>query len=53
MGYRILGFAVWKGARWYVARKYPWLRPVATGALVAGVLAVAAAKARPSARGVA
>lgn len=40
-GYKILGFVVWRGARWYVrraARRYVPSRPAAVGA---GALAVA------------
>jgi hypothetical protein len=33
MLYKALGFAVWKGARWYVARRLPSRRLMLTGAL--------------------
>jgi hypothetical protein len=47
MGYKILGFAVWKGAKWYLGRRYPKARPVALGAVVAiAVLTVAVKQAR-------
>ena len=42
MGYRILGFTVWKGAKWFVRRRYGHLVPsrkVTAGVVV--VLAVA------------
>jgi hypothetical protein len=25
MGYKLLGFVVWQGARWYLRRRYPGL----------------------------
>jgi hypothetical protein len=34
-GYRLLGFAVWHGARWYLRRRLPSGRKVATAGLVA------------------
>jgi hypothetical protein len=40
-GYQALGFAVWKGAKWYLRRRYGDApRKVALGGLVAVVLAV-------------
>jgi hypothetical protein len=46
MGYKMLGFVVWQGARWYARRRVSQMMPsrrVATAALVAiGVAAVAA-----------
>jgi hypothetical protein len=36
-GYKLLGFAVWRGAKWYARRKMPSRR--ATAATVAGALA--------------
>jgi hypothetical protein len=33
MFYKALGFAVWKGAKWYVARKLPSRKLVVGGAL--------------------
>ena len=50
MRYKILGFAVWQGARWYVRRRVSNLVPsrrVITAAAVVGLvgaLAVAAAQ---------
>jgi hypothetical protein len=50
MRYKLLGFAVWQGARWYVRRRIRALVPsrrVASAMLVAsavGVLAVVAAR---------
>jgi hypothetical protein len=50
MRYKLLGFAVWQGARWYVRRRLRALVPsrrIATTVLVAGVVgAVALAAAR-------
>jgi hypothetical protein len=50
MRYKILGFAVWQGARWYLRRRLRALVPsrrVASTLLVAGVVgAVAVAAAR-------
>jgi hypothetical protein len=48
MFYRALGFAVWKGAKWYLGRRLPSRRllvlggAAATAAAVASVLAVGA-----------
>ena len=48
MLYKVLGFAVWKAAKWYIGRRAPsrrWLvagGAVATAAAVASVLAVGA-----------
>jgi len=42
MFYKALGFAVWKGARWYLGRKLPPARLVA-GIGVAAVAATAVA----------
>jgi len=50
MRYKLLGLAVWKGARWYMGRRYGRLVPsrrVLAGALVASAvsaLAVAATR---------
>lgn len=39
VGYQILGFAVWRGARWYLHRRYGDApRRIALGALLALVL---------------
>jgi hypothetical protein len=45
MRYKLLGFAVWKGARWYVQRRYGRLIPsrrVLTGALVVSAVSAMA-----------
>ena len=45
MRYKVLGFVVWQGARWYARRRISRLIPsrrVATGALVVGVVSAAA-----------
>ena len=41
MVYKALGFAVWKGAKWYLGRKLPGSRVIAGAGL--GALAAAAA----------
>jgi hypothetical protein len=50
MGYKVLGYIVWHGAKWYVRRRYGHLpRNVAIGALVAGgVVAALVAQRRGS-----
>jgi hypothetical protein len=53
MRYKLLGFAVWQGARWYVRRRIRSLVPsrrVATGALVVGVVGTVALVAARSGR---
>jgi hypothetical protein len=45
MLYKTLGFAVWKGAKWYLARKAPGTRVIAglgLGALAATAAALGA-----------
>jgi hypothetical protein len=45
MRYKLLGFAVWQGARWYVRRRLSRLvtsRKLATTALVVGVVGTVA-----------
>jgi hypothetical protein len=45
MGYKILGFAVWQGARWYARRRVSQMIPsrrIATAALVASAVATIA-----------
>lgn len=45
MAYKMLGFVVWQGARWYARRRVGSLVPskrVATGALVVGVVGIGA-----------
>jgi hypothetical protein len=32
-GYRLLGFAVWRGAKWYLRRRLPSARALAAGAI--------------------
>jgi hypothetical protein len=44
-GYKALGFVVWKGGLWYLRRRYGLARRVGTGALAAGLVAVAGAAA--------
>jgi hypothetical protein len=46
MGYKVLGFAVWQGAKWYLRRKFPGAgRKLAiagaAGAVLAGGAAIA------------
>jgi len=36
-GYRILGFAVWQGGKWYLRRRLPSPRRVLVAGLLAGV----------------
>lgn len=41
MGYKLLGFIVWNGARWYVRRKYPDMpRKAAIAGGLAGALLI-------------
>jgi hypothetical protein len=42
MFYKALGFAVWKGATWYVGRKVPSRKLVMGGALALGVATLVA-----------
>jgi hypothetical protein len=37
-GYKLLGFAVWKGARWYLARRLNLRRLAAKAAIALGAL---------------
>ncbi len=46
MFYKALGFAVWKGAKWYVGRKLPSRKVIVGGALALGVATAVAAAAR-------
>lgn len=47
MGYKLLGYAVWRGARWYLRRRMPDLgRKLAIGALGVAALGGAAVAAR-------
>ncbi len=41
-GYRLLGFAVWRGAKWYLRKRLPSKGKLVLGGL-AGVTAVGAA----------
>jgi len=36
-GYRLLGFVVWHGGRWYLRRRLPSRRALITGTLVVAV----------------
>jgi hypothetical protein len=42
MGYKILGYAVWNGGKWYLGRRYGHLVP-SRRVVVAGLAAVALA----------
>ena len=42
MLYKALGFGVWKGAKWYMGRKLPSRRLLASGALALGAATVVA-----------
>jgi hypothetical protein len=45
MGYKMLGFVVWQGARWYARRRVSQMMPsrrVAAAALVASAVATVA-----------
>ena len=52
MGYKLLGFVVWRGARWYLGRRYSDApRKIAIGAIAAtavaaGIGALAAQRSR-------
>ena len=51
IGYQALGFAVWRGARWYVRRRFGDApRKVALGGLVVVVLAALVLGARRAAQ---
>lgn len=45
-GYRLLGFVVWNGGKWYLRRRVPVRRLVTFGLLGAGVLGAGVAVAR-------
>jgi hypothetical protein len=45
MFYKALGFAVWKGAKWYVGRKLPTRRLPSRKLMVGGALALGVATA--------
>jgi len=42
-GYRLLGFAVWQGGKWYLRRRLPAPRRVLLAGLLAGAGATALA----------
>jgi hypothetical protein len=42
-GYRLLGFAVWQGGKWYLRRRLPSPRTVVLGGLLVGAGATALA----------
>ncbi|HEY7623227.1 MAG TPA: hypothetical protein VH834_25855 [Solirubrobacteraceae bacterium] len=44
MFYKALGFAVWKGAKWYAGRKLPSRKIVVGSAVAAAVAAAGAAR---------
>jgi anti-sigma factor RsiW len=52
MGYKVLGLLVWRGARWYLRRRYPGaprkllVGGVALGAVAAGVAGMAVVRQR-------
>jgi hypothetical protein len=46
MLYKALGFAVWKGAKWYLRRKVPSRRVLVGGALALGLATLVAAGAK-------
>ena len=47
MGYKLLGFTVWQGVKWFVRHRYGHLRkPAAFGVVVLAVTALAVAAAR-------
>ena len=43
MFYKALGFAVWKGAKWYVGRKLPSGKPSSRKLMLGGALAIGVA----------
>ncbi|HLJ04404.1 MAG TPA: hypothetical protein VKT31_13245 [Solirubrobacteraceae bacterium] len=53
MGYKLLGVAVWRAARWYVKRRFPGAgrKALVGAAVVAGVAAAGAAAAAASRQG--
>jgi len=46
MGYKLLGYLVWNGGRWYVRHKVPSRRVMALGVVGLAVTAVVVAGAR-------
>jgi hypothetical protein len=54
MGYKMLGFVVWQGARWYMRRRVSQMLPsrrVASAALVVSAVATVAVVAAAAKRG--
>ena len=54
MGYKLLGFVVWQGARWYARRRVSQMLPsrrVATAVLAVGAVGAVAAVAAAAKRG--
>jgi hypothetical protein len=50
VGYKILGYAVWNGAKWYLNRRYGRTKKVAAAGVVgAAIVAIAVASSRRSA----
>jgi hypothetical protein len=43
MGYKLLGFVVWRGAKWYVGKRFPHAQRNLAIAGVVGVLVAAVA----------
>jgi hypothetical protein len=51
MGYKVLGFVVWHGGKWYLRRKYgKQARTVVLGALLAGGIVAALVATRRNSR---
>ncbi|MEA2249118.1 MAG: hypothetical protein QOH46_3647 [Solirubrobacteraceae bacterium] len=46
MLYKALGFAVWKGAKWYIGRRLPSRRVLLGGILAVGIVTAAAVGAK-------
>jgi hypothetical protein len=46
MFYKALGYAVWKGAKWYVGRKLPPRKALIGGAVALGVATLVAVGAK-------
>ena len=55
MGYKVLGFVVWRGARWYLGRRYSdaprkiVIGTIAASAAAAGIAALAQQRHRATA----
>jgi hypothetical protein len=51
MGYKVLGFVVWRGARWYLGRRYGDApRKIAIGTIAATAVAAGVAAAAQRSR---